>query len=106
MYHFQRDSRHDWENEGHTMDTNNTSSSIKGMNVLIVDDSPENCHLLKNVLEFNGLQISVSLSGQTALNIISKSPPDLIIMDIMMPEMNGFEVCTRLKESPDTSKFR
>ncbi len=69
--------------------------------VLIVDDNPTNIDLLVNTL-VNEYELGVSISGPRALDYISKQKPDIILLDIMMPEMNGFEVCNRLKANPET----
>lgn len=70
--------------------------------VLIVDDIPKNLQLLSNILNIDGYQISFASSGEQALAIAKKSQPDLILLDIMMPDMDGFEVCRRLKQSNAT----
>ena len=65
--------------------------------VLIVDDVTKNIQLVANYLKQVGYEINYALSGKAALNHIKKSSFDLILLDIMMPEMDGFEVCKRLK---------
>lgn len=71
--------------------------------VLIVDDEPANIDLLKGVLP-NDYKIKAAVSGEKALKIAQKEPyPDLIILDVMMPEMDGYEVCRQLKSTPDTA---
>ncbi|MCP4748660.1 MAG: response regulator [Desulfobacteraceae bacterium] len=74
------------------MNNNHTKGSI-----LIVDDTPINLHLLSNILKMSGYSPRSAISGQIALQSVYKNPPDLILMDINMPEMNGFEVCLQLK---------
>jgi putative two-component system response regulator len=70
--------------------------------VLVVDDTPDNLFLMKNLLK-DHYRIKVASSGEQALKIASSAPtPDLILLDIMMPDMDGYEVCQRLKHSPDT----
>ena len=69
--------------------------------VLIVDDVPENIDVLKDILSDN-YHVQIAKSGKIALDIVNRSLPDIILLDIMMPEMNGFEVCERLKASPKT----
>lgn len=71
--------------------------------LLIVDDTPTNIEILVDLLsEYN---ITVTLDGQDALEIVKNSPIDLILLDIMMPEMDGFEVCMRLKDDPKTKNI-
>ncbi|MBY5921781.1 two-component system response regulator [Ferrimonas balearica] len=70
--------------------------------LLVVDDTPENIDVLVGILKAE-YHIKVALNGPTALKIVQQSPPDLILLDIMMPEMDGLEVCRRLKSQPLTS---
>jgi len=69
--------------------------------ILLVDDTPDNLRILGNILE-GRYRTAVATNGAIALNFVKKRCPDLILLDIMMPEMNGFDVCRRLKESPET----
>ncbi|MBN2417787.1 MAG: response regulator [Deltaproteobacteria bacterium] len=71
--------------------------------ILIVDDSPVNVRLLSSILTKQGYRVQSELSGQAALNMISDTPPDLILLDINMPEMNGYEVCEQLKSEAYTA---
>lgn len=73
--------------------------------VLIVDDIPENIKVISNVLYKNGISISIAKNGIQALKIIEKKLPDLILLDIAMPEMNGYQVCEKLKTDPKTSNI-
>mgnify|MGYP000666312080 CR=1 FL=1 len=68
--------------------------------ILIVDDIPGNADVLCKTLEVEGYSISMALSGEVALKIAPKIKPDLILMDVMMPGMDGFETCRKLKEDP------
>ncbi len=74
----------------------------KNYEILIVDDIPANLELLSNILYSNGLDISFADSGQQALESVAYQAPDLILLDISMPEMDGYEVCRRLKQNPET----
>jgi two-component system, sensor histidine kinase and response regulator len=71
--------------------------------ILIVDDTVENIQLLGNFLKKEGYQISMAQNGLQALESVKAMPPDLILLDIMMPEMDGYETCIRLKEDPETA---
>ena len=70
--------------------------------VLVVDDNQENLELLQAYLEDVDCETTPAHDGPEALKIIAKSPPDLILLDVMMPKMSGFEVCKRIKSAPQT----
>jgi signal transduction histidine kinase len=70
----------------------------KKQTVLIVDDNPENLAILGNIIAKNGYIPGFSKNGTEALVYMTEKRPDLILLDIMMPEMDGFEVCRRLKQ--------
>ncbi|GAB1540150.1 hypothetical protein NUACC21_28190 [Scytonema sp. NUACC21] len=74
---------------------------VKG-NILIIDDTPDNLTFLSRILSAAGYKVYPAQSGKLALNFIQSNLPDLILLDIMMPEMNGYEVCQQLKASPKT----
>lgn len=76
---------------------NIADASLKGMKILIVDDSPENIAILERTLGQEGFVMAVSTSGAETLDIAPKIMPDLILLDVMMPGLNGFETCQRLK---------
>jgi two-component system sensor histidine kinase/response regulator len=65
--------------------------------VLMVDDTPANLELLSGMLKGKGYKVRAAVSGQLALRAIRNDPPDLVLLDITMPEMNGYEVCEKLK---------
>jgi DNA-binding response OmpR family regulator len=65
--------------------------------VLIVDDNPKNLTLMGKLLSDNHYEVGMAQSGEQALNFVRKNQPDLILLDVMMPEMDGFEVCRKLK---------
>ncbi len=75
--------------------------ALKG-NILIVDDVPVNLHLLAKILSKQGYKTRTAPDGQLALRSIELTPPDLILLDIMMPDMDGYTVCKALKASPTT----
>ncbi|MBI9035432.1 MAG: hybrid sensor histidine kinase/response regulator [Bacteroidales bacterium] len=68
--------------------------------ILIVDDNPENLKVLGEFIVQQGYQIEFADSGGNALDKIYRNPPDLILLDVYMPDISGFEVCTKLKENP------
>lgn len=69
--------------------------------ILIVDDIPANLKLLGNVLKCAGYKVRPVTSGKLALQVAEREKPDLILLDVMMPGMDGYEVCRQLKENPD-----
>ena len=71
--------------------------------ILVVDDLPDNYVLLQTVLEIEGYVVEVADSGHAALESIASHPPDLVLLDVMMPGMNGFEVTRRLRQNPSLS---
>jgi len=71
--------------------------------LLLVDDNPTNLQVLYQTLETTGCKLLVAKNGETALSIAQKAAPDLILLDIMMPGIDGFEVCRRLKNDPATA---
>ncbi len=76
---------------------NPKSDDLAGMKILLVDDIPMNIEILCRSLDSKDYQISMANSGAKALELVPKLRPDLILLDIMMPEMDGIETCRRLK---------
>ena len=72
-------------------------------NILVVDDTPENLRLLAGILTEQAYKVRLALSGVHALTTVQKELPDLILLDIMMPDMDGYEVCRYLKADEKTS---
>jgi len=70
--------------------------------ILVVDDQPVNVQLLQRKLEREGIQVTVAYTGSEALESVAKDKPDLILLDVMMPDMDGMEVCQRLQELEET----
>ncbi len=70
--------------------------------VLIVDDVAVNLEILRALLEAEGWQISAATSGEEALEVVASDRPDLILLDVYMPGLNGFEVCRLLKKDDET----
>src|SRR3989338_1062882 len=77
-------------------------TSIKRKSILVVDDEPEICQLLKNRLLQDGYDVAIANDGLTALKQVKASHPDLIILDLMLPGRDGIEVCRDLKNQPAT----
>ena len=71
-------------------------------NILVVDDTPDNLRLLGAILTDQGYRVRKTLNGQTALKTVRNVPPDLILLDINMPQMNGYQVCEILKADEQT----
>ncbi len=78
----------------------NNQTEIK--DILIVDDTPANLHLLSNMLSERGYQVRPVPDGQLALAAVKAQLPDLILLDIRMPGMNGYQVCENLRNDPQT----
>ena len=74
-------------------------------NILVVDDKSENLKLLSILLERNGYNVQGVTSGEMALKSVQEVPPQLILLDVMMPGMDGYEVCRRLKKMPHTCEI-
>jgi putative two-component system response regulator len=70
--------------------------------VLVVDDATANVNLLKGFLTREGYLVLTAGNGEEALEAVAREHPDLVLMDVLMPKMNGYEVCERLKQSPAT----
>lgn len=70
--------------------------------IVIVDDTPENLHLLNDILSEHGYKVRALPNGRMGLSACQASPPDLILLDITMPGMDGYEVAKRLKEDAST----
>ena len=70
---------------------------MKKYNVLIIDDTPKNIQVVGNFLQNEGYILSFATTGKKALDILSKEIPDIILLDVIMPEINGFELCEKIK---------
>ena len=71
--------------------------------ILVVDDLPQNVRLLDAVLSPQGFRVATASSGKEALDVLSKEHPDLVLLDILMPGIDGYEVCRRIREDPGTA---
>jgi DNA-binding response OmpR family regulator len=77
--------------------------SLAAANILIVDDYPANLRVLEDMLRLQGYEVRSFPRGRMALTAAARNPPDLVLLDINMPEMDGYEVCGHLKSSPETA---
>jgi putative two-component system response regulator len=77
---------------------------MKQKNILVVDDAPETIDILVGLLR-GKYKVKAALNGETALKIATTMPPDLILLDIVMPGIDGVEVCRRLKEDGSTANI-
>ncbi len=69
------------------------------MKILVVDDEELTTQLAKTFLEKHGFSVIIASDGETGLNLAEAENPDLILLDVMLPSMDGFEVCKKLKEN-------
>jgi diguanylate cyclase (GGDEF)-like protein len=74
-------------------------------NILVVDDHPDNLRTLSTILSQHGFKVRLAISGAVAIETIHSQPPDLILLDIRMPELDGYDVCAVLKASQSTCKI-
>lgn len=73
--------------------------------ILVVDDSPTNLEVLSEALSESGFQVAIALDGESAIEQINYKAPDLILLDVIMPKIDGFETCRRLKNDPQTREI-
>ena len=78
---------------------------LEGAKILLVDDTPTNLDVLCELLGAQGFKLSVAPNGEVALGIVNRVIPDLILLDVMMPGIDGFEVCRRLKQNEKTREI-
>jgi len=83
--------------------TDSSASLLLQGNILVVDDVPANLNLLTQILAEQGYRVRVAPSGRLALKSVQSHPPDLILLDINMPDLNGYEVCEQIKANPETA---
>ena len=74
---------------------------IRGCRVLVVDDNPQNTELVQAYLESLPIEIATAVDGIDAMAQAERFKPDLVLLDVMMPRMSGFEVCQKIKQSPE-----
>ena len=73
--------------------------------ILVVDDIAKNIQLIGNILQKENYRVSLANNGRQAIAIATEVRPDLILLDVMMPEMDGFETCSILKSQPETENI-
>lgn len=71
--------------------------------ILVVDDTPANVKLLSDLLSVKGYAVSIAVNGEEALAKVGTEAPDMVLLDVMMPGLSGYEVCRRIRENPDTA---
>jgi two-component system sensor histidine kinase/response regulator len=81
------------------------ASATPAPRILVVDDTPENLELLESYLRSQGYQVFALPNGDMALRAATKDHPDLILLDIVMPGLDGYQVCERLKADPATREI-
>lgn len=69
--------------------------------VLVVDDEPNIVMSLRFLMEREGFEVEVAPTGEAALAALGRTPADMVLLDVMMPELDGFEVCQRIRNNPD-----
>ncbi|MCJ8282004.1 MAG: response regulator, partial [Rivularia sp. ALOHA_DT_140] len=75
-------------------------SNKKPETILVIDDSPTNLEILHDVLGSAGYEVLVEMDGASGIEQVESNPPDLILLDVMMPKIDGFETCRRLQANP------
>ncbi|HEY6200017.1 MAG TPA: response regulator [Candidatus Binatia bacterium] len=73
--------------------------------IMVVDDNPDIVTIVRTILEGKGYNVASAYSGAELLSSLEKDKPDLVVLDIMMPQMDGLEVLTRLKAAPETASI-
>lgn len=74
-------------------------------NVLIVEDEPEIAELIRFHLERDGMEVRMASTGRQALEALKREVPDLVVLDLMLPDVGGLEICRRLKQAPETREI-
>ena len=74
---------------------------IRGSKVLVVDDNPQNTELVSAYLETLPVEVATAIDGVEAMAQAERFRPDVVLLDVMMPRMSGFEVCQKIKQNPD-----
>ena len=88
------------KNSDNNLTTGHYLNKLTKANILIVDDTSANVKLLSSLLAEKGYKVRGAISGEMALRAVKQIPPELILLDVKMPNMDGYEVCSRLKQNP------
>ena len=72
--------------------------------ILVVDDNPDSLTIMRTILENQGYEVSVAATGADALEQVKRAPPALVLLDVMMPEISGFEVLQEIREDAHTGR--
>ena len=75
-----------------------------GKRILVVDDNQDSLIIMRTILQNHGYEVSVAGSGNEALDRLTRAAVDVVLLDVMMPDMNGFQVLQRIKEAPATAQ--
>ena len=86
---------------GNGANGNGANGGVPGAHVLVVDDEPAITDLLSTALRYMGYQVTTAATGTAALEAAATANPDLVVLDVMLPDLDGFEVCRRLREQRD-----
>ena len=73
--------------------------------ILVVDDNDLNLVLLEKILELEGYQVTIAHNGEEAIQLVKQKIPDLALLDVMMPEMNGYELCRKMRQPPFSTEM-
>ena len=73
------------------------------LRILVVDDEAINLKLVSRLLEMEGYEVITAQSGDASLRLIEQTPPDIALLDVRMPDMDGYELCRRLRQNPRTA---
>ena len=73
--------------------------------ILIIEDDPSFSRAINHIVEKEGYDVSTASNGITGLRMVGENPPDLLILDVMLPGLDGFEICSRLRSEESTAKL-
>jgi len=73
--------------------------------ILIIEDDPSFSRAINHIVEKEGYDVSTASNGMTGLRMVRENPPDLLILDVMLPGLDGFEICSQLRSDPPTAEL-